>query len=376
MADWATYYTSDQPPRPYYYNTVTKKTQWIKPQEVVEKDKKLKEFEESLKSDPIWEKKKDRFGRETYYNKETKQSHLEKPEHWWTEDEKEAKRKAIEKKKKEEEEAKKKAAEALERRLQPQVKAIIGELKKLTVSHTEENVKKLKEAKEPALPLAGLTAKGQDEAIGPLYKRGAFNLDDVYNARRVPLPAFLTHEHKESDSINFDDPRFGEELCQILFHVSLHWTTNEHINSKRQWDLKLLHIISLYVSDQFFLVDNFFTIPANPMDALFEVRYYQQGYPLVDLEKSGYQERRVQLEPYREASEKRQTELEEADQVKSPICTDEQWITWWSHKAKIKAEMYKAIKMRALYGEGYEGYYDEEIVEEGEEVEGEEEEYS
>jgi len=36
--------------------------------------------------------------------------------------------------------------------------------------------------------------------------------------------------------------------------------------------------------------------------------------------------------------------------------------------------MYRVIKLRALYGEGYEGYYDEEIVEEGQEVDGEEEE--
>jgi len=54
-------------------------------------------------------KKKDRFGREIYYNKETKQSHMEKPDHWWTEEEKEAKKQALEKKLKEEEEAKKKS---------------------------------------------------------------------------------------------------------------------------------------------------------------------------------------------------------------------------------------------------------------------------
>jgi len=265
----------------------------------------------------------------------------------------------------------------LERRLQPQVKAIIGELKKLAESHKEESVKKIKEAKEPALPMVGLLGKAQDEHLAALYKRGAFNLEEVYNIRRVPLPAFLTHEHKDNEEIEPNDPRFGEQLCQLIFHASLHWTTNEHITSKRQWDIKLIHIICLYVSDSFFLVDNFLTIPANPMDALFEVRYYKQGNPLDDLEKCGYHERRVELEPYCEASEKRQAELEAADQSKAPLCTDEQWGTFWSHKAKIKAEMYKAIKMRALYGEGYEGYYDEEIVEEGEEVEGgeEEEEY-
>jgi len=80
MGDWFTYFTADQ--RPYYYNVVTKKTQWIKPQEIVDKEKKQKEWEEKLKADPIWEKKKDRFGREIYYNKETKQSHMEKPDHW------------------------------------------------------------------------------------------------------------------------------------------------------------------------------------------------------------------------------------------------------------------------------------------------------
>lgn len=207
---------------------------------------------------------------------------------------------------------------------------------------------------------------------------GAFNLEDVYHSRRVPLPTFLTKKEGEDtkDSLlDPTDPRYGENLCQTLFLLSLELNAHDqHINSKRQWDIKILHIISLYVLDQFFLVDNFLTIPANPMDALFDVRYYKQGNPLEDLQNCGYTDRRVFLEPYLEASNKRQAELEEADNTKKPLCTDEQWAAWWSHKAKLKAEMYRVIKLRALYGEGYEGYYDEEIVEEGEEVEGGEEE--
>jgi len=371
MGDWFTYLTGDQ--RPYYYNAVTKKTQWIKPQEIVDKEKKQKEWEEKLKADPIWEKKKDRFGREIYYNKETKQSHMEKPEHWWTEEEKEAK-KAIEKKLKEEEEAKKRAAEALERRLQPKVKGIIGELVKLAEAQKDESVKKLKEAKEPALPLPGLIVKGSDENLSPLYKKGTFNLDEVYHSRRVPLPAFLTHtDTKELDP---SDPRFGEQFCSTLFLLSLHLSgsDNEHINNKRQWDIKILHIIGLYVLDNFFLMDNLLTIPVNPMDALFDVRYYKQSNVYDDLAECGYTDRRVSLESYQMESEQKQKLIEEEDEKKKPICTDEQWNTFWSHKAKLKAEMYRVIKLRALYGEGYEGYYDEEIVEEGQEVDGEEEE--
>jgi len=40
------------------------------------------------------------------------------------------------------------------------VKAIIGEIVKATESQKDESVKKLKEAKEPALPLPGLIVKG------------------------------------------------------------------------------------------------------------------------------------------------------------------------------------------------------------------------
>jgi len=329
-----------------------------------------------LKADPIWEKKKDRFGREMYYNKETKQSHPEKPEHWWTEEEKEAKRLALEKKLKEDEEAKKKAAEALERRLQPKVKGIIGELVKSAEAQKDESVKKLKEAKEPALPLPGLIVKGSDENLAPLYKQGTFNLDEVYHSRRVPLPSFLTHTDSKDSILDPSDPRYVEQFCSTLFLLSLHLhgTDKDHINDRRQWDTKILHIIGLYVLDRFFLMDNLLTIPVNPMDALFEVRYYKQGNVYEDLAECGYSDRRVLLEPYQIEVEQKQKLIEEEDSKKNPICSDEQWNTFWSHKAKLKKEMYRVIKLRALYGEGYEGYYDEEIVEKGEEEEIEEEE--
>lgn len=262
----------------------------------------------------------------------------------------------------------------MERRLQPKVKGIIGELVKLAEAQKDESVKKLKEAKEPALPLPGLIVKGSDENLSPLYKKGTFNLDEVYHSRRVPLPAFLTHT--DTKDLDPSDPRFGEQFCSTLFLLSLHLSgsDNEHINNKRQWDIKILHIIGLYVLDNFFLMDNLLTIPVNPMDALFDVRYYKQSNVYDDLAECGYTDRRVSLESYQTESEQKQKLIEEEDEKKKPICTDEQWNTFWSHKAKLKAEMYRVIKLRALYGEGYEGYYDEQIVEAGQEVDGEEEE--
>jgi len=123
----------------------------------------------------------------------------------------------------------------LERRLQPKVKGIIGELVKLAEAQKDESVKKLKEAKEPALPLPGLIVKGADENLGPLYKKGTYNLDEVYHPRRVPLPAFLTQDNKDSTSLDPSDPRYGEQFCSTLFLLSLHLngTDQEHINNKK-----------------------------------------------------------------------------------------------------------------------------------------------
>jgi len=146
------------------------------------------------------------------------------------------------------------------------------------------------------------------ENLGPLYKKGTYNLDEVYHPRRVPLPAFLTQDNKDSTSLDPSDPRYGEQFCSTLFLLSLHLngTDQEHINNKRQWDVKILHIIGLYVLDNFFLMDNLLTIPVNPMDALFEVRYYKQGNVYDDLAECGYSDRRVLLEPYKIESEQKQ----------------------------------------------------------------------
>jgi len=93
---------------------------------------------------------------------------------------------------------------------------------------------------------------------------------------------------------------------------------------KRQWDVKILHIIGLYVLDNFFLMDNLLTIPVNPMDALFEVRYYKQGNVYDDLAECGYSDRRVLLEPYKIESEQKQNLEDEEDNKKEPKLTDEQ----------------------------------------------------
>jgi len=234
------------------------------------------------------------------------------------------------------------------------------QLKTASELKVPETVEKVRGGKEPLLPLPGMIAGTETIYYG--NKTAKFNLES-YETRRILMPTYLTEKNSDKE-IPETDPRYGERLSETLFHLSLQWTQGGENN--KQWDLKILHIISLYVVPNFFVVDNFITLPANPMDALFEIRYYKQGNPQDDLLKCGYTERRVSAEPYLERHAKRQAELEAADDKKEPICSDEQWIGFWSKKMKVKEEMYRAMKQRVLYGEAYEGLYEEgnEVAEE------------
>jgi len=218
-------------------------------------------------------------------------------------------------------------------------------------------VAKLRGAKDPMLPMPGMLLGTDIVYYGA--KTAKYSLEAAYDSRRTPMPSYLLSQAKDDDEIKDiteTHPLFGPRLSETLFHLSLDWTPS---TGHRQWDLRVLHIIALYVVPSFFVADNFITLPANPMDALFEHRYYKQGLPEIDLGKCGYTERRVTAAPYLEAHAKRQAELETADETKKPLCTDSQWINFWSKKMKVKEEMYRAMKQRVLYGEAYEGLYDE-----------------
>lgn len=71
----------------YYYNMETKVAQFRKPQDILDYEKKVAEWEAELAKDPIWLKTQDAEGKVSYYNRQTRDTVPTKPERWMSDDE-------------------------------------------------------------------------------------------------------------------------------------------------------------------------------------------------------------------------------------------------------------------------------------------------
>jgi len=71
----------------YYYNMETKVAQFRKPQDILDYEKKVAEWEVELAKDPIWLKTQDAEGKVSYYNRQTRDNVPTKPERWLSDDE-------------------------------------------------------------------------------------------------------------------------------------------------------------------------------------------------------------------------------------------------------------------------------------------------
>jgi len=336
LSEWRTGKSGN---RVYYINIKTKKSQWIKPDSIVAQQKALKLEQELIeklaKEHPVWDAKRDRFGRFEFRHKMTNAKTLDKPYDFWTREEKQKKKEEDEKKRLEEEE-KAKIAKIKESKVQPQNRARLAAIDALRESQEPPVSEWLKESR--LVPLAGLVRS--ERVCLDFFKDK--KLDEAlardYDSRRVIAPVL----RDDVDIKGPEDPRYGPRMMYELFLVSLDWS-----NPKGVFPLHALRYTALYLIETL-VFDNMYTIPTYPGDSKFNPEYYRRSIVGDDLERSGYSLRRVNAEGYIETSEKRQTELEAADQSRKPICSDELWVEWWSKKMKAKEEMYLAIKQRAF----------------------------
>jgi len=211
-----------------------------------------------------------------------------------------------------------------QKRIAPKLGVIVTSIEKQQETKEPQNLSLIRQG---SLPLVGLA---RDEAsIAQFYKDGKLiSVLEEYDLKRHSLPQ---PDLKEDSA----------PLMETLFVLSLDWTA-----PKGSFPIQSLRLITLYLKESL-LFDNLYTVPTYPGDSKFDVRYYK-GAVGDDMERSGYNHRRVDPTPYLAQSAKRQAELEAADASQVPTYSDALWTAWWSKKMKLKEEMYLAIKQRAF----------------------------
>lgn len=309
----------------FYYNTKTKTSKWTKPAEMEEYEKE----QEEKKKNEVWIVRKDRFGRQSYYNKKTKESTLSKPFELWTEEEKQAKRKKDAEILAAEKARKKAEREAKRRKKGPKAKALLLIYEKIqkpdpggSASDALEKVKLFKKLRSQSslLPCPGLVFGSLVEH----YKsRDGSDVKD-YDSRRIAAQV-----EKKNGSTDFYEVLRAATLGlgQPLRHPI------QYLPSR------VLHTVTLYCRDDFYLHENYVAIPTNPAHEQYPLWYGKEKCLGDDLKSIGWDARRVPLEDCLKQQEARQKVLEAADASKEPICTDEQWIKFWGEKFKLKEEM-------------------------------------
>jgi len=158
-------------------------------------------------------------------------------------------------------------------------------------------------------------------------------------------------------------------LVQYLFRLSRNWGTMHRRHEPRrgtQWPVPPIVIIVRYCLCPMLLFDNMTVLPLRPSDFIINQWYYDGPHMNEDREMVGWLDRTVDEQVYIDASEKRHNELIAEDKTKKPICSDEDWGKWWISKRKLKAEMMRALKKRAM---GYDDATDKYDYEYWEDVE-------
>eukprot|EP00808_Paulinella_micropora_P009434 g5508.t1 len=234
MAEWKKY---ERNGKTFFFNTLTKKSQWTKPPEMEEYEKTNKKEEENS----VWQVRKDRFGRTSYFNKETSETTLSKPYEIWTDEEKAAKRKQDEELLRAEEERKRKEREAKRRKKGPKAIALLAEYKKIQDDNKAEapGVAKLKASASKCLPCPGLVV---GQVVEIYKKRDGTDVKD-YDGRRVSLPKPSTGE--------------GVALMKALYAATLGVAQHDPTTPKTYLSIKLLHLISIYCVDELVMFENF-----------------------------------------------------------------------------------------------------------------------
>eukprot|EP00457_Paulinella_chromatophora_P009630 gb/GEZN01009701.1/.p1 GENE.gb/GEZN01009701.1/~~gb/GEZN01009701.1/.p1 ORF type:complete len:326 (-),score=68.92 gb/GEZN01009701.1/:290-1267(-) len=324
MAEWKEYKRND---KVFFFNTATKKSQWTKPEEMIEYEK----TKEETKEHAIWAIRKDRFGRTTYFNKETNDSTMAKPYDLWSEEEKAKKReedaliiKAAEEKARLEREAKK-------RKKGPKMVAWLAEFKKIQTpgAKVPALVEKLTKGQELVLPCPGMVF---GSVLAQFTSRKEVK---DYEARRVSAPPVVPIE--------------GPSLLRALLSATLGVAQHHPSTPKTFLPTKILHIVARYCVQDFFLFDNFLTIPTNPSHPRYPRWYGDNKFLGDDMKSIGWDERCVQLQPYLDIHKARQEEMEKEDAIKEPRCSDEAWTKFWTDKFKYKEEM-NLLKRRKKLG--------------------------
>lgn len=342
--------------RVYYYNSKTKQSVWTKPNEIKLREEKLQEWETELAKDPVWRMAKDRFKRDVYINKVTKEKTFDKPKHWWTQDEIDFERKINEGKQRVEDEKRRKRKEARWAKIKPRIRKAMQELKSSLESSVPASVDKLKKKSEhPMFPCFGMSSDKKEE-ITSFFESDP--LKQCYDARRVDQPPKVKI--------------VGSQLIHAIFMASRRCdsiTRRNKFLKGIQWPIRVVTVIARFCIGGQLKYENFITIPFKPADFSLNRWYFEHKSYLPDDRKfSGYDDRRVAGINYIIAYRARQKELEASDASKKPICSNAKWIAWWKKKAKLKAaEMMRLMKMRDM---GYDATKDKYAFEYWEDIEG------
>eukprot|EP00463_Aulacantha_scolymantha_P003586 TRINITY_DN4460_c0_g1_i1.p1 TRINITY_DN4460_c0_g1~~TRINITY_DN4460_c0_g1_i1.p1 ORF type:complete len:155 (+),score=38.23 TRINITY_DN4460_c0_g1_i1:19-483(+) len=145
--------------------------QWYQRTRACESSKKWKEWEAELAKDPVWMKKRDRFGRVVYFNKDTKQNQQEKPIHWYTQDEKDLEIKKQEEEKKKKLERKRRKEEARIARIKPGLRKIQGNYKRHAEAEIPAAVSKLQNNSNIRYPCLAIVAQPDDSVVQSYKKK-------------------------------------------------------------------------------------------------------------------------------------------------------------------------------------------------------------
>merc|ERR1712025_706596 len=178
------------------------------------------------------QKKRDRFGRIQYYNRETKKNQQEKPVHWYTAQEKEEVLKKEEEERKKELERKRKREEARIARIKPGLRKIQAYFKRRAETKAPAAVRKLQDnAEHPMIPCLAMAALDHDSVIQFYKKKDANIAQDIktcYGGRRAVL-----EENKEA----IEDEKEARKLVDGLFLLSRRWGTTCSRNEPRRVSL-------------------------------------------------------------------------------------------------------------------------------------------